>query len=98
MAACVSSVRAAWPPSCCGIKAGEGPKSKGAIAEGQTREIALQRPVPLWVLYLTAFVEARGAVQFREDVYGFDARGRIFEELATERVETASDSAPGCRG
>ena len=69
-----------------------------AIAEGQTREIALQRPVPLWVLYLTAFVEAGGAVQFREDVYGFDARGRIFEELATERVETASDSAPGCRG
>jgi murein L,D-transpeptidase YcbB/YkuD len=69
-----------------------------AIAEGQTREIALQRPVPLWVLYLTAFMEAGGAVQFRDDVYRFDARGRIFEELGTERVETASDSAPGCRG
>jgi murein L,D-transpeptidase YcbB/YkuD len=68
-----------------------------AIAEGRTREIALQRPVPLWVLYLTAFAEAGGAVHFREDVYGLDARGRIFEELATERVETASDSAPGCR-
>ena len=69
-----------------------------AIAEGETREIPLERPVALWVLYLTAFAGADGAVHFREDVYGFDARGRIFEELGAERVETAGASPPGCRG
>jgi murein L,D-transpeptidase YcbB/YkuD len=69
-----------------------------AVAEGQTREISLQRPVPLWVLYLTAFTEAGSAVHFREDVYGFDARGRIFEELGTERLEIASHFTSGCRG
>jgi murein L,D-transpeptidase YcbB/YkuD len=69
-----------------------------AIAEGRTREITLERPVALWVLYLTAFAGADGAVHFREDVYGFDARGRIFEELGAERVETAGASPPGCRG
>ena len=69
-----------------------------AIADGQTREISLRRPVPLWVLYLTAFAEAGGAVHFREDVYGLDARGRIFEELGTQSVETAGHFPPGCRG
>jgi murein L,D-transpeptidase YcbB/YkuD len=69
-----------------------------AIAEGRTREASLQRPVALWVLYLTAFAQADGAVHFREDVYGLDARGRIFEELGTEGIEIASHFTPGCRG
>ena len=69
-----------------------------AIAEGRTREVSLQRPVTLWVLYLTAFVEADRAVHFREDVYGLDARGRIFEELGTGGIEVASHFTPGCRG
>ena len=71
---------------------------EAAIAEGETREIPLERPVALWVLYLTAFTGADGAIHFREDVYGFDAHGRIFEELGAERVETVGASAPGCRG
>ncbi|HSA80165.1 MAG TPA: L,D-transpeptidase family protein [Geminicoccaceae bacterium] len=69
-----------------------------AIAEGRTRAVALQRPIALWVLYLTAFAGADGAVHFREDVYGLDARGRIFEELGAERVASASAPTRGCRG
>ena len=71
---------------------------ENAIADDQTREISLQRPVPLWVLYLTAVVDAGGTVHFREDVYGFDARGRIFEELGAEAVEVASRTAQRCLG
>jgi len=71
---------------------------ESAIADDQTREISLQRPVPLWVLYLTAVVDAGGTVHFREDVYGFDARGRIFEELGAEAVEVASRTAQRCLG
>jgi len=71
---------------------------ESAIANGQTREVSLQQPVPLWVLYLTAFVDLGGAVHFREDVYGFDAKGRIFEELGAEAVEVVSRTAQRCLG
>ena len=44
-----------------------------AIAAGETRHVALARPVPIYVLYWTAFVDDDGAVNFREDLYGRDA-------------------------
>jgi L,D-transpeptidase YcbB len=71
---------------------------ESTIASGNTLEVALQRPVPLWVLYLTAFVDLGGAVHFRDDVYGIDARGRIFEELGAEAVEVVSRTAQRCLG
>jgi murein L,D-transpeptidase YcbB/YkuD len=39
-----------------------------------TRWIALPRPVPVYVTYFTAWVDADGALQLRDDVYGWDAR------------------------
>jgi len=33
----------------------------------------LKRPVPVHLIYQTAWVDAAGAVQFRDDVYGRDA-------------------------
>jgi len=44
-----------------------------AIADGETRQVRLARPVPVYVLYLTAFVDEAGVVNFRNDVYGRDA-------------------------
>jgi hypothetical protein len=37
-------------------------------------------------------------VHFREDVYGFDASGRTFEELGTDGIEVASHFTPRCSG
>jgi murein L,D-transpeptidase YcbB/YkuD len=46
---------------------------EAAIAAGEQRQITLRRPIPVHILYWTAWVEKDGRVQFREDVYGHDA-------------------------
>ena len=45
-----------------------------AIAAGETVRTDLGRPVPVFVLYRTAFVGEDGRVQFRSDLYGWDAK------------------------
>ena len=44
-----------------------------ALASGETREIVLARPLPIDIVYLTAWVDDLGVVQFRPDVYGRDS-------------------------
>lgn len=36
------------------------------------RTVPLQEPIPVHILYLTAWVDAQGVIQFREDIYGRD--------------------------
>jgi murein L,D-transpeptidase YcbB/YkuD len=45
-----------------------------AVAEGKTRTITLAKRVPVLLLYWTAWVDRDGALQFRRDVYGRDAK------------------------
>ncbi|HEY7040361.1 MAG TPA: L,D-transpeptidase family protein [Methylomirabilota bacterium] len=45
-----------------------------AIASAGSPRITLARPLPVYILYWTAFVDPGGAVQFRDDVYGRDRR------------------------
>ena len=42
------------------------------LASGETTDVKLSRPVPVVLLYQTAF-SAGGAIAFRQDVYGWDA-------------------------
>lgn len=44
-----------------------------AIAKGRERRITLPRPVPLHLVYWTAWVDDHGIVQLRDDVYRRDA-------------------------
>ncbi|HKV16284.1 MAG TPA: L,D-transpeptidase family protein [Reyranella sp.] len=44
-----------------------------AIATGSTTRSALPEPVPVFVVYETAFADVDGRLQFRADVYGRDA-------------------------
>lgn len=44
-----------------------------AIDSGQTRTVNLRQPVPVYLLYWTAWVGSDGAVQFRRDIYDRDA-------------------------
>lgn len=44
------------------------------IASGQHREVALASPVPIYMLYLTAWVGGDGVVNFRDDVYNRDGK------------------------
>ncbi len=45
-----------------------------AIATGHTQRIPIRQPLPVYLLYWTAFVDADGAVHFVDDVYGRDRR------------------------
>ena len=54
-----------------------------AIAAGNTTRPDLPAPVPVFVVYETAFADADGTLQFRPDVYGRDAE--IWSQLDPER-------------
>ena len=44
----------------------------GALAVGGTQVIALANPLPVHFVYDTAWIDADGTLQFRNDVYGWD--------------------------
>src|SRR6185369_10594507 len=44
------------------------------IASGQNHWIKIPNPIPVHILYWTAWVDGDGTVQFRDDVYGHDQR------------------------
>ena len=52
-----------WPPDAL----------RAAIDSGETRTVNLRRPVPVYLLYWTAWGGSDGAVQFRRDIYDRDA-------------------------
>jgi murein L,D-transpeptidase YcbB/YkuD len=43
------------------------------IGKGETRIVRFSRPVPVFMVYLTAWVDDRGVVNYQRDVYGRDA-------------------------
>lgn len=43
-----------------------------AMSETTTRRVRVPEPIPVYILYLTAFVDPTGEVNFREDLYGYD--------------------------
>lgn len=45
-----------------------------AIAQGAERRVNLLTPIPVHIVYRTAWVDAAGAVQFRPDLYGYDKK------------------------
>jgi murein L,D-transpeptidase YcbB/YkuD len=45
-----------------------------AIASGETLKVPLPEPIPVVLVYATAWVDGDGTMQFRDDVYGRDAR------------------------
>lgn len=77
------------------------------IAAGETRRVPLAHSIPVYLVYWTAFVDADGAVEFRDDIYGRDQRLGVAlaardaaEQLAPATIPAASlpvtpVSAPG---
>ena len=56
------------------------------LNSGQQTRVFLDDPVPVHLVYRTAFTDKRGALNFREDVYGRDAA--VHEALRDAGVET----------
>ena len=66
------------------------------IAGGDSPRIPVARPLPVYILYWTAFVGPGGLVQFRDDVYGRDHR--LAAALAVERSAPGPDLARAIGG
>ena len=45
-----------------------------AVESGETVRAALGRAAPVFIVYRTAFVDGSGKVQFRNDLYNWDAK------------------------
>ncbi len=67
-----------------------------AIATGNTTRSGLAQPVPVFVIYETAFADADGRLQFRPDVYGRNAE--IWTQLDPGRRPLADREPPSQRG
>jgi murein L,D-transpeptidase YcbB/YkuD len=61
-----------------------GPRIREAIVSGEQKTVKLPQPIPVHILYFTAWVEDDGTLQFRKDVYGHDAK--LAAALAREPV------------
>jgi L,D-transpeptidase YcbB len=55
------------------------------IASGESKKLPLDQPIPVYLLYWTAFADQDGAVNFRPDVYGRDTA--LLAALKGEHVE-----------
>src|SRR5690606_1926649 len=60
-----------------------------ALKAGQERSIYLSQPVPVHLLYWTAWVDRDGELQFRNDIYAGDAHLLAALEHATGSVASA---------
>jgi murein L,D-transpeptidase YcbB/YkuD len=47
---------------------------RAAMHAGVEKWVTLKEPLPVYILYMTAWVDPDGAVQFREDIYGHDQK------------------------
>ncbi|MFZ7125470.1 MAG: L,D-transpeptidase family protein [Desulfobacterales bacterium] len=59
------------------------------MASTKRRVVVLDAPVPVYLVYLTAWVDESGEVQFRDDIYGQDQR--LLSAMAEDRT-----SRPAC--
>jgi len=62
-----------------------------AMDSGEMKTIRLPQTVEIQVLYFTAWADADGFVQFREDIYRYDAPLQLAMEQAAHRTATEKD-------
>ncbi len=58
------------------------------LKTGRETQVDLQKPIPVHIIYRTAFTNAKGPVQYRRDVYGRDAK--IWQAMVNEGVALRS--------
>jgi len=56
------------------------------IGKRKRQVVTLTRTVPVHVLYLTAWVDGHGVLQFREDIYGYDAAHEAYLKKMKNRL------------
>jgi murein L,D-transpeptidase YcbB/YkuD len=66
---------------------------QAALESGQTREVKLRKTLPIYLLYLTAWVGADDNVHFYPDVYGRDA---LIAECVSPTVQSGKNQKSHC--
>ncbi len=71
---------AAWPPE----------KIKEAMNSGKEKFVKLKDPIPVFITYYTAWVDEYGQMNFREDIYGHDAKlaVKMFPSIVQQPLAT----------
>ncbi|MFZ1990429.1 MAG: L,D-transpeptidase family protein [Alphaproteobacteria bacterium] len=77
-----------------GDPAAETDTVKALIDAGETKTVPLIKPIPIYALYWTAFVNGAGETQFRRDLYGRD--GRLIALLKGQPGEQRLAESQGC--
>jgi murein L,D-transpeptidase YcbB/YkuD len=57
------------------------------IAETNTKTLKLEKPLTVYLMYMTAWADEDGSVHFRDDLYGHD--GRLKAALKRGRANSA---------
>ena len=60
-----------------------------AMHAGVEKHVKLREAIPIHILYFTSWVDAKGGLQFRDDVYGYDAKQAAATTSKTRRREDA---------
>ena len=60
-----------------------------AMHAGVEKHVKLREAIPIHILYFTSWVDAKGGLQFRDDVYGYDAKQAAATDSKTRRREGA---------
>jgi len=61
-----------------------------AIDSGVRQVIALAEPIPIHIVYMTAWADKQGVIHFRDDIYGWD---KLFEDALSGKLPKAD---PAC--
>lgn len=64
------------------------------VSSGQTKYLPLERKLPVYFLYWTAFFDKNGSLQFRPDIYGRDRR--LIAQLRKPSPVQVSSASIGC--
>jgi murein L,D-transpeptidase YcbB/YkuD len=65
-----------------------------AIRDGATRRVPLSTPMPVIIVYETAFVGDDGLMQFRPDIYGLDTQLTLALSQRATAMRSAAAPAP----
>ena len=60
-----------------------------AMHSGTETHVKLKEAIPVHILYFTSWVDAQGGLQFRDDVYGYDAKQAAATVMKIRRREGA---------
>lgn len=70
-----------------------GKLSENIAANRSTRTLKMERTMPVYLLYMTAWADEDGGIHFRDDIYGHDRRlGPVLDRARQPTQRTASNS------